>query len=265
MRELNEEKPWFVEWFDENYRMLYRHRNSEEAREQVKLILNTLKPTKDQTILDLCCGEGRYTEIFHGLGYCVTGLDLSQTLIHIGKARAPQLELVVGDMRDIPGQFDIILSLFTSFGYFQSDSENQQAMQSVFHALKPGGVYWLDFLNPPYVEKNLEPETITTLPNGIEAIEKRKIENHRIIKDIHFRNISDNDKEENVKREIDEHTGDNVHDKEYQESVRLFRRDELEAMFNRTGFQLLHRFGDYKGNPWTVHSERTILAGRKDT
>lgn len=263
MRELKEEKPWFVDWFDENYRMLYRHRNSEEAKEQVKLIIDTLKPSRDQSIMDLCCGEGRYTEILHHLGYCVTGLDLSQTLIRIGKERAPQLELVVGDMREIPGQFDIILSLFTSFGYFESDRENRQALQSVFHALKPGGAYWLDFLNPPYVEKHLQAETVSTLPNGIEVLEKRKIENHRITKDIHFRNIKEDNNGDN-NSDINE---DNVKtgNKEYRESVRLFRREELEAMFQRTGFRLTHRFGDYKGNPWTTLSERTILVGRKET
>jgi SAM-dependent methyltransferase len=254
MRELKEEKPWFVEWFDENYRMLYRHRNSEEARKQVQLILDTLKPSKAQSIMDLCCGEGRYTEIFHNHGYSITGLDLSETLIRIGKERSPQLELVVGDMREIPGHFDIILSLFTSFGYFDSDEENHAALQSVFHALNPGGMYWLDFLNPPYVETHLEKETLSQLPNGIEVLEKRKIENNRIIKDIHFRDIN----EDNVKPV--KHA-----EKEYKESVRLFSRDELEKMFERTGFRLVASFGDYKGNPWSTGSERTILVGRKET
>jgi SAM-dependent methyltransferase len=247
MRKLKSEKPWFMEWFDENYRMLYRHRNSEEAKGQVNLIIDTLNPKKSSTILDLCCGEGRYTEILQKLDYRVFGLDLSETLIQFGKKRASQLNLMVGDMRVIPGHFDLILSLFTSFGYFDSDEENEATLQSIYQALNPGGYYWLDFLNASYVEKHLVPESLSQLSSGIEVLEKRKIENGRINKDIHFRNIN---------------TMENGN-KNYQESVRLFTRQKLEEMFENSGFHLQHSFGDYRGSAWSEGSERTILVGRK--
>ena len=247
MRKLKEEKPWFVDWFDENYRMLYRHRNSEDAKDQVQLILNTLNPSKSSVILDLCCGEGRYTDIFRKLGFRIAGLDLSETLIRFGKKRDPLLNLMVGDMREIPGHYDYIFSLFTSFGYFDTDCENARTLESVFQALNPGGYYWLDFLNAPYVKTHLVPESISTLASGIEVVEKRKVENGRIIKDIHFR-------------------GDNLinGNKNYQESVRLFSRESLEKLFREAGFTLKNSFGDYQGNPWQTGSERTILVGRKE-
>jgi len=244
MRKLKEEKPWFVEWFDEDYRMLYRHRNSEDANEQVQLIIDTLNPRKDMTILDLGCGEGRYTAIFKKKGYKVYGLDLSETLVTYGKKRDPQLDLVVGDMRAIPGHFDLILSLFTSFGYFDKDEENEQALNSVYRSLNPGGIYWLDFLNALYVEKNLVPESHSRLSSGIEVTEKRKITDGRIIKDIYFRSNGVN--------------------KYYRESVRLFSRECLEKMFRKTGFRVQECFGDYHGNPCTSDTERTILVGRKE-
>jgi SAM-dependent methyltransferase len=247
MLELKEEKPWFVSWFDENYRMLYRHRNSEDAREQVRLIIDTLTPPKDRAILDLCCGEGRYAGIFRKLGYRVFGLDLSETLIRIGKAKDPQLNLVVGDMRAIPGRFDLILSLFTSFGYFDSDEENEAALRSVYGSLNPGGTYWLDFFNSLYVKEHLVPESLSRLPSGIEVLEKRKVKDGRIIKNIHFRSI---------------HMKNG--NKKYTESVRLFSRTSLEKMFENTGFHLIRCFGDYKGSAWSPGSERTILVGRKE-
>ncbi len=249
MKSQSEEKPWFVQWFDENYRTLYSHRNSAEAQKQVRLIISTLRPAKSRSILDLCCGEGRYTALFRDMGYSIIGLDLSETLIRFGKQRDPALDLVVGDMRAIPGHFDIILSLFTSFGYFDSDLENETVLHSVYAALRPGGIYWLDFLNPVCVEQNLVPETLTQISAGIEVLEKRKVENGRIIKDIHFRSVG-------VKEEEYEQ-------KEYKESVRLFSREQLEEMFVRSRLQLLHCFGDYQGHPWSACSERTILVGRK--
>jgi SAM-dependent methyltransferase len=243
MQDANDDKPWFSEWFDENYRMLYRHRNSDDAREQVNLILQTLELDGNARILDLCCGEGRYTAILKSKGFRVFGLDLSKTLVKCGKIKEPHLDLVVGDMRAIPGSFDLILSLFTSFGYFDSDRENMAALASVHRALNPGGIYWLDFLNSAYVKKNLAPQSRSLLPSGVQVLEKRRIEDGRIIKDIVFKN--------------------NGEEKYYKESVRLFSRDLLEQMFQTTGFKLLNCFGDYRGNAWSPDRERTILVGEK--
>jgi SAM-dependent methyltransferase len=238
-----ENPPWYKQWFDENYLVLYRHRNRRDAEEQVRLIIDTLNLHVEDTILDLACGEGRYTALFNDLGYCVTGVDLSETLVNCGKERYPGLELEVGDMRRIHGKYDVILSLFTSFGYFDSDQENENVLRSVFNALNPGGAFWLDFLNAQQVEETLIPENITDLSAGIRVVESRKIENGRIIKDIYFSNHEE--------------------EKHYRESVRLFTSSHLEQMFQRTGFHITQRFGDYHGRSWEPHSPRTILVGRK--
>lgn len=243
MHRKKEETPWYEKWFDENYLTLYCHRDRSDAEEQVRLIIDTLDLHVDSTILDLACGEGRYTALFKDLGYDVTGIDLSETLVNCGKERYPGLDLRVGDMRDIHGNFDVILSLFTSFGYFDTDEENEKVLHSVFHALTPGGIFWLDFLNAGHLEETLIPRSVTRLSNGIEVVENRKIENGRIIKDIRFT------------KNGEEHL--------YKESVRLFTRSQLEQMLERNGFRLIERFGDYRGRPWDTGSPRTILVGRK--
>jgi SAM-dependent methyltransferase len=170
-------------------------------------------------------------------------LDLSKTLIKYGKKNDPQLNLVVGDMRHIPGRFNLILSLFTSFGYFDKDEENERVIRSVYQSLYPGGSYWLDFLNRDYVEKNLVPGNVSRLPSGIKVLETRKIAGGRIIKDIYFKK--------------------NGTEKCYQESVRLFTPQDLERMFQKNGFRVENCFGDYNGNPCSPDSERTILVGKK--
>jgi len=241
---LKKEKPWYIEWFDENYLEVYRHRNRDDAKKQVQLLIDKLKLTPQTSILDLGCGEGRYTALLNQKGYRILGLDLSETLIKYGKKKHPHLSLVVGDMRFIPGCFDIILSLFTSFGYFAEDEENKQVIRSVCNSLRPGGIYWLDFLNARYVEKNLVPRSRTVLSSGIDVTEIRKIENGRIIKNIYFKK--------------------NQMKKCYQESVRLFNRQDLEQMFQRCDFRVVECFGDYEGNPWEPDSERTILVGEKE-
>lgn len=235
--------PWYEHWFDENYLVLYHHRDRDDAEKQVHLIIDTLGLPRDTTILDLACGEGRYTSLFNELGYTVTGLDLSGTLIQCGKERYPNLDLRVGDMRSIPGTFDLILSLFTSFGYFEADEENEKVLLSVYKALNPNGIFWLDFLNAHQVQDRLAPQSITQLTPEIRVLENRKIENGRIIKDICFKK--------------------NGLEKCYRESVRLFTREQLEEMFHRMKFKIIKIFGDYDGQPWALVSPRTILVGRK--
>jgi SAM-dependent methyltransferase len=243
MEQQEQETPWYEQWFDENYLALYRHRDRGDAEEQVRLIIDTLGLSPDTAILDLACGEGRYTALFNELGYTITGLDLSETLIDCGRERYTGLDLRVGDMRRIPGTFDLILSLFTSFGYFDADQENEKVLHSVYNALNPGGVFWLDFLNAQQVREQLAPRSASQLTPEIQVLETRKIQHGRIIKDIYFK---EDDRE-----------------KCYRESVRLFTRQQLEDMFQRTGFHIIKLFGDYKGQPWAPLSPRTILVGRK--
>ncbi|MCI0471490.1 MAG: class I SAM-dependent methyltransferase, partial [Candidatus Aminicenantes bacterium] len=135
MKRQQKEIPWYKNWFDENYLLLYKHRNSDDAREQAALIQRILNPGKNCTILDLGCGEGRYTPFFKNRGCRIYGMDLSGTLLRNAKTKYPRLDLVLGDMRDIPflpGKFDLILSLFTSFGYFERDEENRLVLDSVY-------------------------------------------------------------------------------------------------------------------------------------
>ena len=105
--------------------MLYSHRSCEDGEKQVQLIIQTLNPSKNAKILDLGCGDGRYLYLFNKRGFRTFGLDLSESLLRKGFEKYRNSNVILGDMRAIPGYFDIILSLFTSFGYFESEKENQ--------------------------------------------------------------------------------------------------------------------------------------------
>jgi SAM-dependent methyltransferase len=235
--------PWYESWFDRNYLRLYGHRDANEANTQVDLIIQVMAPGKEDVILDLACGDGRYTFLLNNRGYKVVGLDLSRELISEGKTKYGPLNLVVGDMRAIPGKYSIILSLFTSFGYFDEDQENNKVFQAISRSLVGDGFFWLDFLNPGFILENLIPETITEVSRKCQVVEKRKIENNRIVKDIFF--IEGNEK------------------KHYQESVRFYSRSELESMFLNAGIQPVGCFGNYRGSHWEYNSERTIIYGKK--
>ena len=53
-------------------------------------------------------------------------------------------------MREIEfdGRFDGAINLFSSFGYFESDDEDRGVLERVARALRPGGAFLIDTLNP---------------------------------------------------------------------------------------------------------------------
>jgi len=234
--------PWYRRWFDHNYLLLYGHRDQRDAEAQVRLILDTLSLAPAATILDLGCGEGRHAALFQDRDYRVFGLDLSADLIRQGRQKYGDLNFIIGDMRAIPGRFDLVVSLFTSFGYFEGDGENREVLDSVFSSLRPGGIFWLDFLNPLHVRENLVPETVSCPCPGVRVRERRRIANGRIVKDIYFEQ--------------------NGVETQYEESVALYTRNDLESMLLKSGFRVLGRFGNYRGEAWSPDSERTILFAR---
>jgi SAM-dependent methyltransferase len=154
------------------------------------------------------------------------------------------LTLVRADMRHIPfeGCFDAVAQLFTAFGYFPSDEENASVFSEVHRALRPGGRYMLDFLNARAVVDDLRPHTEDIIEGG-RLIQERRVENGRIIKDITI-----------------DAQGESKH---FQESVRLFERDELAAMLEDKGFEVERVFGSYDGIAFHSAAPRCILLARK--
>lgn len=209
-----------------------------DAGHQVELILNVVQPGRDWSILDLACGEGRHSALFRDRGFDITGIDLSKTLINSGREKFPDLKLFECDMRSIPGNYDMILSLFTSFGYFEEEKEDLKVISKIHSSLNSGGIFWLDLFNSEYIRNNLTVNKTEKIINGVNITEEKRIVGDRIIKKICFTSGSGY--------------------KEYNESVRLYSRDELTKILNEHGFNIIDIFGDYLGSEWEINSKRSI-------
>ena len=84
-----ESRPWYEKWFGEHYLEVYSHRDEEDARIQAELIAKLFPPGQYPKMLDLCCGEGRHARIFSGMGYSVTGVDLSSQMVKAARDNSP--------------------------------------------------------------------------------------------------------------------------------------------------------------------------------
>jgi hypothetical protein len=138
-----------------------------------------------------------------------------------------------------------VLSFFTTFGYFKTDAENQRTLVSLHTALKPGGWFFLDYLNKDFVVNSLVPRD-SRVENGFEILQER-----------HY-----NQSEQRIEKKIK--IKENGRVRAYRESVRLYTLAEMQAMLTAAGLKLLKTFGDFDGSDFTASSPRLILVGRRE-
>ena len=138
---------WWRSYFDAQYLLEYEPIFSlERDRNDVARIMDVLGLPSESKILDVPCGQGRHAHPLAEAGFDVTGLDYSAHLLKRAKARGTgkRLGYVRGDMRSLPsrwtGQFDAVLNLFTSFGFFAHPRDDAKVIHEFARVLKPGGV-----------------------------------------------------------------------------------------------------------------------------
>jgi len=136
---------------------------SQEIDYFIKLL--DIKP--DDSILDLCCGQGRHTIELARRGFQnAEGLDRSRYLIRKARATARKKNINCrfreGDARNLPykaDSFNAILLLGNSFGYFESISDDLKVLKQVHMALKPWGKLFIDLTDGEYLKTNFQPRS----------------------------------------------------------------------------------------------------------
>lgn len=238
-------KVWFKNWFEsEHYLTLYRHRDRNDALKLIKLVKQQIPGNYKGRVLDVGCGSGRHSIEFARQGYNVTGYDLSNRLLSVAQTEARgagvDMNLVRGDIRSIPfkAEFDLVMNIFTSWGYFESDSENRLALKNAFLLKKKSGRFLFDFLNAQFLKDNLVPYSDSVI-EGTRYMENRRIENNRVIKDI----------------EIEE--GEKSYS--FRESVRLFDAEEILSMIKEFGAETISLYGDYDGSGFNINESPRFI------
>ncbi len=247
---------WFKNWFNTSYyHILYKDRDFAEAENFISLLVEALKLSKGESIIDLGCGKGRHSLFLNQLGFKVLGLDLSEeSILHNNEILAndensTDINFEVHDMRNpifgeiLEEKVDAVFNLFTSFGYFEDLEDDEKVFQSVFDVLKTDGYFVLDFVNEILEKNQLKKEDSIEKGEIIFNISKR-IENNHVIKDIKF--------------------SDNGEDFHFYEKVKLHSEKEIEMLADQFNFERVHLFGDYQlGDFDAQNSPRCITVFRK--
>ena len=241
---------WFEEWFNHPlYLEVYSHRDQNEAAQCIQTILSHsglhLKKAELLSVLDVACGAGRHALELARLGYNVTGNDLSPYLLEEARKAAQKSKLHVRltccDMRHIPsrGTYNLVVQLFTSFGYFDRKEDDQLVLNKAYLALKGDGWYVLDLLNPLHLRRNLVAHSSRTV-GELTVIEDRAITEERITKTI----------------SVIPPLGSPL---SFRESVRLYSKAEIITMLQREGFTVTSIIGNYGGDSFTEEKSPRMM------
>lgn len=152
-------QPWFKDWFNSPYyHQLYFNRDQQEAAAFIDRLIAHLQPRPHSKILDVACGKGRHSIHLAEKGFDVTGIDLSEYSISEAlKYESESLHFYRHDMR-LPfwiNYFDYAFNFFTSFGYFKTAREHDNAIRTIAQSLVSGGIFVIDYLNVHYAEDHL--------------------------------------------------------------------------------------------------------------
>ncbi len=244
------------EWFDNDsfwrdlYPFMFPEKRFEDAVDQVKKGLKLTKP-KGRDVLDLCCGPGRCSIALARQGFNVTGVDGTKYLLDKARAKARaagvKIEWIHQDMRDFvrPGAFDLAISMFTSFGYFDDKKQDVEVLSNIYDSLRPGGTCLIDVMGKERLAKNFQGTASEVLPDGSKLVQR-----HEVFDDwTRLRNewiLIRKGKAKSFEFHISIYSGQEL-------------RDRLEGV----GFQRVKLYGNLDGADYGLDAERLIAVGHK--
>ena len=196
-------------------------------------------------VIDLGCGKGRHAKYLNSIGFDVTGIDLSpQNIEYCKHFENETLYFYQHDMRKTfrEDHFDAVFNLFTSFGYFPDDKENELSIQAAAQSLKKDAYFVIDFLNVARVEADLMPYEVKMV-DDLEFHIRKKVENGFIYKRISV--------------------VDGANETTFTEQVRALKLEDFERYFKSAQLNLLHVYGDYDMNKYQPSSNRLLLIAQK--
>jgi SAM-dependent methyltransferase len=245
---------WFAddEFWVVSYPFMFPDTSFTSAVEDVPKIV-ALSGVMGTTVLDQCCGPGRYSIPLAKHGYAITGVDRTAFLLEKARAYAEaeqvKVEWVQEDMRHFirPHTFDLVLNLYTSFGFFDDPGDNRDVLRNVFTSLKTDGVLVLDVAGKEVLARVFQPTGSKTMPNGNLLVQRRAV-------------IDDWSKMDNEWIIIENDVARTFRLRHW-----VYSGHELKDLLASVGFSHNALYGDFDGAAYGPNARRLIAVARKGT
>lgn len=239
-----------MEWFTNEsfwkdmYDWLFPPERFQAAKEQIEKVVS-ITGIYNGTVLDLCCGPGRHTYELAKLGFEVTAVDASEFLLNRAKELCSgfsNVRFVHVDMKDFvePDRFDLVINMFTSFGYFKDHEDNLKVLRNIRKSLKNGGKLLMEMSSKEVVLRNYKDSIVT------ERDQKMLIEKHSF--------------EPGMARMINDWI---VLEKGVYKTYRLehyvYSALELKMMLQASGFNNVDFYGSLDKDPYDLNARRLVV------
>jgi SAM-dependent methyltransferase len=245
-----------MEWFDDDTfwqtfsSYIYADERLRTAADDVSRML-ALAGAARPDVLDLCCGTGRHAVAFARLGCRVTGVDRTRFALERARVHAAEagvtVEFVERDMREFtrPAGFDLVVNLFTSFGYFETQDDELRVLRHVHEALRPGGTFIIDVLGKETLARIFEETRSAAAADGTLLVWRTAVEDDwtRVRSEWHV--IRDGS------------------DRVFRVEHWIYSGRELRELLHQAGFRDVRLFGDLDGRDYGTAAARLVAVARK--
>jgi SAM-dependent methyltransferase len=235
---------WWRSGFGPAYLELYDGFLAERTPSEIDQFESLLQLRPPLRILDLPCGQGRHSIELARRGYQVTGADISPEMLAVARQRArralAKVRFVEADMRQpLPERFDLVLNLFTSFGYFADEADDVRVARAAAAMLVPGGRFLLEVINGDRLMANFDERGWFTVGDTA-VMEERSLDRSSRVMLV----------ERTVVRDGQESTDGH--------RIRLYGANELRHLLGQAQFESVELYGDWDGSRASQDSARVI-------
>lgn len=246
------------------YDLLFRFYDLENADfvEDLDFWIGLARESKGH-VLELGCGSGRVTQQIARAGANIVGLDNSEPMLSLARAklnRQPELadrtRLVYGDMKnfDLGQQFGLAIVPFNTFMHLLTTADQLAMLACSRKHLLPGGLLVLDLTNPSPAYTDPPTESLTlerTFRDDVNNLTVQQFSSIRLDRTVQLAHIlwqyDSVPADGSVKRTLVPLT------------LRYTFPAEMGLLLDRTGFRLAHLYGDYDEAPLDDDSERMVV------
>lgn len=201
-------------------------------------------------ILDQCCGLGRLSVELGLRGHRLTGVDITQSYLDAARESAQDeglsIEFIQDDVRRFvrSQSYDLVLNLYTSFGYFADPEDDRQVVENAYESLVPGGLYIIETLGKELAVRDYTEGEWFERSGAVVLTEFEPIQDWEYLKN-RWILLQGTERFERTFLQ------------------RLYSATELKRLMVERGFTSVALYGDWDRRPYDYRAQKMIVLGRK--
>ncbi len=230
--------------------VLFNPQRQASTPEEVDKIVKLLRMEGHARILDLCCGQGRHSLEFARRAFDVVGVDRTAAYLESARLEAERHNLkatfILGDMREycVPDNFDVIMNLFGSFGYFENPADDRKVVANMYTSLRVGGRFLIETAGKEILARHFQERDWSEVGDLLVLAERK---------------VSQNWGRVETRWIVIQGT----HRIEHRVSVRSYSAVELSTLLLDGGFPTVRVYGSLDGIEYDQNAQRLVVVGQK--